>query len=238
VRALLADDSIVRVVDSDPELTLIGDSLKVSGNGYLFAVVRPEELKGKLEDYARYKFLQQLSSSVPGLKAEVRLVLLKDGKPDTAATNARVRGGRLETYEGDQFTLWVRNTGRKDAYVNILDMQPDGVINPVLPNRNMDNPIYSQDLKIPAGQEYFLPGMDKIGIAPPCGTEVYKVFVSPVEIDVQDLANTRGATKGVMRAIEKLVRNSYNLSRGAPSMSLPSADVTTSEYVFVIKPKP
>ena len=237
-RGVLVGDSAVRLVETDPELTLKGDSLKVSGNGYLFGIVTTDNLIDRLEAYARYKFLQNLSSTAPGLKVEVRLVLIKDGKRDTAATNRRIKGGRLETFEGDQFTIWIRNTGRKDAYVNILDLQPDGQINPVLPNRKMEYPINSHELKIPAGGDYFLPDTDVIGIAPPYGTEVYKVFVSPAEIDVQDLASTRGAGHGVMRAIEKLVRSSYNLSRGAEPVTLPNADVTMSEYIFLIKPKP
>src|SRR6202000_349725 len=39
VRALLADDPGVQVVETGAELVLKGDSLKVSGNGYLFALV-------------------------------------------------------------------------------------------------------------------------------------------------------------------------------------------------------
>jgi metacaspase-1 len=238
VRALLADDPVVMIVDSDPELMLVGDSLKVSGNGYLFGIATTDDLKDKLEAYARYKFLQNLSSDVAGLRVDVRLLLLKNGKPDTAATKRRIRNGRLETYDGDSLTLRVRNTGKKDAYVNILDMQPDGIIHPVLPNRNMEYPILSHNLKIPVGQVYYLPSQDFIGISPPCGTEVFKIFVSPSEIDVQDLANTRGAGDGVLKAIEKIVRDSYDLSRGAETYSLPNADVTTSEYLFLIKPKP
>lgn len=238
IKALLADEPVVRLVDSNSDLTLVGDTLKVSGNGYVFGVAGTDELKERLEAYARYKFLQGLGSTVAGLKVEIGLVLLRNGKPDTALTARRVRNGRLETYDGDSLTLWIRNTGRKDCYVNILDMQPDGMIGPVIPNRKMEYPILSHDLKIAPGQEYFLPNQDYINIMPPFGTEVYKVFVSPVEIDVQDLANSRGAGSGMMQAIEKMVRSSYDLSRGGETYSMPNADVTTSEYVFLIKPKP
>lgn len=238
LRTLLADEPVVRLVDSNSDLTLVGDTLKVSGNGFVFGVAGPDELKEKLEAYARYKFLQGLGSTVPGLKAEIGLVVLKDGKPDTALTARRMRNGRLETYDGDSLTLWIRNIGRKDCYVNILDMQPDGMIGPVIPNRKMDYPILSHELKIVPGQEYFLPSQDYVRITPPCGTEVFKIFVSPVEIDLQDLATSRGAGSGVMQAVERMVRSSYNLSRGGETYSMPNADVTTSEYIFLIKPKP
>jgi hypothetical protein len=169
----------------------------------------------------------------------VKLLLTRNGRPDTAETNRRIKGGRLEVYDKDVLTLWIHNTGARDAYVNILDMQPDGLINPVLPNRNLSYPIYSHDLKIPAGQEYYLPAGDVISVGPPFGTEVYKVFASESEIDVEDLAVTRGAgRKGVMTEIEKLIQNSYGLSRGAGSASTANADVTTSEYLFLIKPRP
>jgi metacaspase-1 len=238
IRQLLADDAVVTVVDSNSDLTLFGDTLKVSGNGYVFGFAGAGELKDKLEAYARYKFLQSLSSTVFGLKAEVGLVLLKNGKPDSAATALRMRNGRLETYDGDSLTLWIKNTGRKDEYVNIIDLQPDGLIGPVVSNKQMGIPIEAHNLKLSPGQVDPLPTLDYVGIQPPCGTEVYKIFVSPVQIDVQDLANTRGGGNGVMQTIEKMVRGSFSLSRGGQTYSMPNADVTTSEYIFLIKPKP
>jgi hypothetical protein len=239
IRSMLAGDSAVQIVETNPELTLVDSSLKISGNGYTFAMVTGENLTEKLQAYAQYKFLQQLSSTIPGVSVEVKLLLTRNGRPDTAETNRRIKGGRLEVYDKDVLTLWIHNTGARDAYVNILDMQPDGLINPVLPNRNLSYPIYSHDLKIPAGQEYYLPAGDVISVGPPFGTEVYKVFASESEIDVEDLAVTRGAgRKGVMTEIEKLIQNSYGLSRGAGSASTANADVTTSEYLFLIKPRP
>jgi len=242
VRTSLADLPIV-AFGPNPVLTLVrgpqADTLKVSANGYVFATVRNvAELKTKLQAYAQYTFLQSLKGEVPGVQVEVRLLLLKNGRPDTAATQLRMKGGLLETYNKDRLALLVRNTGTKDAYVNILDLQPDGIINSVLPKRAMAYPIPPQDLKIPAGGEYWLPAGDHIDISPPYGTEVFKVFACESEIDVESLASTtRGGGKAVMTAIEQMIRNSYGMSRGAiPSSG--NADATTSEYIFLIKPKP
>ena len=108
----------------------------------------------------------------------------------------------------------------------------------MLPDHRLDFPIYSHDLKIPAGSDYVLPNKDKIGIGPPCGTEIYKVFASESEIDVEQLAMTRGQAKGVMTGIEKLIQNSYGAARGATPVNAENADATTFNYVFQINPKP
>jgi hypothetical protein len=109
-----------------PELTLVKgpqlDSLKVSGNGSLFALTNIDGLKDKLGDYARYKFIRNLSGVVSGVQVDVRLVLVKNGVPDTVETNRRIKSDGLETTVGEVYPLWIRNTGIKDAYVNILDL--------------------------------------------------------------------------------------------------------------------
>ena len=66
-----------------------------------------------------------------------------NGKLDTTAIKNKMINNSFIANEGDTLTLKIKNTGMKDVYVNILDMQPDGTINPILPNSNLYYPIYA-----------------------------------------------------------------------------------------------
>ncbi len=248
----LQDVPGVRIVTRAPALTLVkgleNDTLKVSGNGYVFDKVRPaaensSDLQQKLQNYAQYMFLQSLSCELPGVQVDIRLFLWKPGGiADTAATALRMKGGRFEAHDGDLLTLCIRNSGTQLVYVNVLDLQPDGRINAILPNTtNLEVPITSNQLALPPGREYWLPANDHIQIAPPCGTEIFKVFASTTEINLENLANTRGGADPAhpLTMMEQLVRSSYQGSRGGTPTSVPSQpDAATFDYVFLIKPKP
>jgi hypothetical protein len=78
-----------------------------------------------------------------------------------------------------------------------------------------------------------------ICIDPPYGTEVFKVFASESEIDLEKVATPDFTTRGrgrVLGALEKLVRNTYEMSRGDMD-TIGGDDATTSEVLFIIKPK-
>lgn len=247
----LQDMPEIRVVAKAPMLTLVKgtgkDTLKVSGNGYVFATVQPAgsgigDLRSKLENYARYVFLQSLSCQLPGVQVEMRLFLRKsDGTADTAATLLRMKQGRFESHEGDSLTLWIRNNGTQLVYVNVLDLSPDGEIAAILPNMMHSRvKIGPEELALPPGREYWLPKPDLIRIGPPDGTEVFKLFASPEMINLENLANTRGGVDPSHRPtmMEQLIRMSYNGTRGGELTSANTPDAATTDYIFLIKPKP
>jgi hypothetical protein len=74
---------------------------------------------------------------------------------------------------------------------------------------------------------------------PPDGTEIFKVFASPEMINLENLANTRGAPdkSHPPTMMEKLVRLSYNGTRGGELASATTPDAATLDYIFLIKPK-
>jgi hypothetical protein len=171
----------------------------------------------------------------------MKLYLRKpDGSPDSAATAARMKGGRFEAHDGDLLTLWIRNNGTQTVYVNVLDLQPDGGINPILPNLRGNVKIGPDQLAVPAASEYVLPADDFIRIGPPYGTEVFKLFASPAEINLENLANTRGGSdpSHPPTMMEQLIRASYRGTRGGEMGSDSQPDAATFDYLFLIKPKP
>lgn len=209
-------------IDNNPELIVVRgkneDSIKVCSNGFLFETVKNAitdsiGFKNILESYARYKYLQSLSSKAEGVRVDVQLIPYFNGKPDTGKIKERTINNNFTAYDKDTLRLRIRNTGTEDVWVNILDMQPNGVINPVLPNRSKS--IYPGDLKLVAGGENMT---YNVIISPPFGTEVFKIFASKSEINLADIVTSKGAaSRGgkPFSALEKLVNKSYAISRGA-----------------------
>ncbi|HTB51790.1 MAG TPA: caspase family protein [Ferruginibacter sp.] len=228
-----------------PELLIIKgrgeDSIKIAGNGYLFKTIKnavndSTELKEDLQKYAQYKFLQSLQVNDPTVSFDVKLVPVINGRADTSKINSKMVNGVYEFREKDTVTLWIKNTGIEDAYINILDMQPDGIINPILPNRAQN--IYPNELKLNAGSEYMFPPQKySLVIYPPYGTEVFKIFGSSTEIDLESITSTKGeGTRGNLSVLEGLVKNSYG-TRGAQGTDVNNADGTTNNLLFRILPR-
>jgi hypothetical protein len=238
---------------STPELLICKggdmDSLKISSNGFLFSTVSKIavdslDLLSKLASYARFKFLQKMSSQVEDLNVDITLVPIINQLPDSNAIRGRMVNNTFTVYDQDSLAIWISNTGKKDAYVNILDLQPNGIINPILPNRKMQ--VYPHDLKISAGETYHFPVQKYfLQIGPPFGTEVFKIFISEQEIDLEQIATFGlvGKKGNPVSALEKLIARTYGLTRGlSGDVQVLNDDnnaigATTKEIVFIIRPK-
>lgn len=223
----------------NPQLQLVKggkDSIKFVETGFVFAVVdnstsNTNALTDALQRYAQYKFLTDLQINDPDINIEVRLVPYVNGKADTAAVKVKVIN---EFGEGDKFVLWVNNKSKSDVYINILDIQPDGIINSVFPFKKKG--IEPGDLKIQKGETHLFSNYP-ITVSPPYGIEVFKIFASKELIDIEDLATTRGiGTRGSLSVLETLLQKSYN-SRGAGPEDLSNKDGSTYNLVFQINPK-
>lgn len=203
-----------------PELILVKgegvDSLKIVSNGFVYNTVSQTditELKDAIQNYAQYKLLQNEIKN-PDIKFEVKLVPIINGKADTANIDSKMVNGILEFTDSDSIAIWVSNQSSRAVYFNILDMQPDGVINPVAPNAR--NSIYSRDLKVDRGVSGFILKDYFLTISPPYGMEVFKVFVSFDEINMEMITTTRGANaRGNLNSFESLVKKSFGATRGA-----------------------
>jgi metacaspase-1 len=167
---------------------------------------------------------------------EVKLVPFVNRKPDTAAIAKKMVNGIFEINVGDSMVVWVKNTSDIPLYLNILDIQPDGIINPIFPitKRLPQKSITPAELKIEAGEEKLL-GNFKIEIGPPIGLEVFKIFVSATMIDMEKVANRDVSTRGNFSFLQKLVDKSYNIStRG--NVSAGAANGTVYTMLFRINP--
>lgn len=240
-------------ISEQPDLWLVKgaekDSILIASNAACFASVpellsNPTVLKEQLRRYGQYQFLLGLQEQMIDQKVVVNLLPVVNGQIDTSILSKKTINGILEFEEADQVTLSIHNQGKKPVYVNILDLQPDGIINAILPYKNAPDGkrnYMPQDLRIMPGQAYIFEPKDFIiKLSKPYGTEVFKVFVSEKEIDLEPMATKKfqsGNTiqkRGDLTQIENLLIDSYQpiIKRGGGS-----ADGSITDLLFRIKPK-
>jgi hypothetical protein len=226
-----------------PELIILpgekNDSLIIALSGYLFDTLKlsgdySNSLRMTLLRYCQYKFLQELEIKDPTLKIEIDFVPILKGVPDLKNTDTYIKNGRVVLNEGDSFAIRIVNKSSRAVYVNAVDIQPDGIINAVLPRKS--NNILPSGLRIPAGAS----GVYKpFVIAKPYGTEILKIFVSRTEIDMEGIANTRGRiSRGNFSFLEQLFQDSYQIgTRGLATNHLKNTNGSVFNFIFDITPK-
>lgn len=200
-----------------------------------------ENLKKQLKRYTKIQYLRSIESLQRDLQANIQFFLMKDGDVDSSLTRSRYANGRLELKEGDEVKLQVINTGDRSFYINIVDIQPDGVVNPILPNRKLKDvfgrhaPVTAEDCKVEKGDTLkILDGMS-ITIAPPYGNEIFKIFLSAQRIDLEELLTAssvllRSGSRGALSRIEEIfadAENGYSRARGGE-------DTATTEQIGTI----
>lgn len=230
--------SMVGTPDLLIEKTEAQEVIKVATNGYVFANLKnatdTAELKTAINRYAQYQFLQKLVVKDTNTMAQVKLIPIVNGKADEQWMKAKFEERAYEFADGDSVMLWIKNPGKKDVYVNILDMQPDGVINTFLPNREQE--IYPSDLKIAAGETRTFPNY-VIVMGEPYGMEVLKVFVTTKEINLEGLATPKTVTaRANLGMLEGLVAESgATATRGPKVVSVKEAEGSVYNLLFRIK---
>lgn len=130
-----------------------------------------------------------------------------------------------------QYVLKIKNTGNKDCYISAIEIQPDDIINVLLPYKNLDPSSY-----------LLKPGEEKTWLhirrfTEPFGTEVFKVFATSSIINIRSIIQSKGiATKGDMQTLEVLLNDSYMGTRGdSPSGFDANNSGTIKNIIFEIK---
>lgn len=199
-----------------------GWALRYANTGSVFAddldLSNTEELRDLMKRYDRFRYLQNLKFSERGLSAKVELVFLdENGNIDPAKMNSRMKFGRMELRVGDEVYLKITNTGVKKFYINIVDIQPDGKINPVIPNKNLRDinnnpaPIRWEQCTVNKGDSLFFRDLS-ITIGPPLGEETFKVFLSSDPLDLEEMLTSNSTnnsqSRGVLNNLAKIFKDS------------------------------
>ena len=221
-----------------PDLVLVKgtghDSIFIANNGFLFATTEKKSLEENLKTFSKYKYLKELEVKDPSIHVEVKLGKMENGKIEFAKPMGTVKG--YEYQVGEVMVIAVNNKGAEDIYINILDFQPDGVVNALFPNKSLKKPIQASELKIPAGKEIVFKDY-QVRIGPPLGSEVLKVFISNQEIDMEGVAREFKA-KNFMNALETLVSEAPEMaSRGGDVLNLTEAKGVVFNIPFQIRAK-
>jgi hypothetical protein len=246
IRTAFKDQPLIQF-EGEPELLLrkgqASDSIKIASNGYLYYAPPSlpagiDSLRTVMQNYLQYTFLRDLDIRDTAANISCGLILFKNSVPDQAHTPPHIINGRYEFSEGDSVVVWVENRSSTPVWINILDMQPNGFINAIFPRRRMMRyPINPEDLQVaPRSRRTFF--KYPIGLSPPFGTEVFKVFAARQKIDLEFIDNTRGQKpRGNFTVLERLVKHSYNLGIKGDLSGIGKADGSIQNLLFRIKPR-
>jgi hypothetical protein len=194
-----------------------------------------KELTGCLDTFLRYQFLKSYTLDDSNYRISVRLLPYLNNNVDTSLLHSKLENGVLTLKKDDQIVVEVTNHSRNQIYFNIVDMEPTGRINAVMPRKHPDKKknILASDLTVPPGKTIIFDSFP-IKISPPYGEEVFKIFVSNKILDLEYITgNTRDVKTDITSDLERVFKNSYRSgSRG----DLGSKDGSVINVPFIIAP--
>ncbi len=197
------------------------------------------DLKEKLSGIARVEFLKKIKIQDHDYPLEVEFipVILDNNDNETERKNIDdyTNNGTIELPLNTHFKLKIKNKGHSNCYFNIIDIQPDGKINSVMPN-NAKN-LTSEDCFVKAGQEieltkYFI-------IARPTGNEIFKVFVTPEPLNLEPIVSSFGSRgsegrgANMLNGFEEILSEAYG-TRGGPGNPIYISEGSVYNIVFKI----
>jgi hypothetical protein len=219
----------------------------------------PGALMRALEAETRWRMVAALERRDPRVQVDVRVVPVDVTVDASGAVSGATRkpapkrgaGGQAILALGDYFMVEVRNSGSLDAYVTVLDLSPDGTINPIWPHPRLGAQV--QENKIHAAVDpqkaawALIPYPYVFRIGPPAGNEIIKAIATDVPADFAALltpARSAGIGRGEEAAqktpVGRLLASVTRGTRG-PSLATEPPDPTfwsTGSFTFVIPPAP
>jgi len=203
-----------------------------------------------VKDYSQGMFIKNLELNDENYKVEIEFIPVvpesfdANGEPtadkygnyiikDTLNIEDFIVDGNIEFKETDIVMIKIINTGKLDAFFSIIDIQPDGIINPFYPTGS----IKPQECFVESGKSYVPRDFIINGFGEPFGKEVIKVFANAKVIDLSPIITERGVgTRGVSNSLGSLMKSSYQ-TRGpkARTGSVSNKDTgSTIMYPFTI----
>jgi len=190
--------------------------------------------------YAQSRFIREIAMEDDDIQIETELWPVKDVEwtDEKKKTFSQFTYDTTYYYEANrsydpnkQYVLKIKNTGTKNCYISAIEIQPDDVINVLLPYQNAD-----------ASSYMLKPGEEKTWLhirrfTEPFGTEVFKVFATSSVINLRSIVQSKGAaTKGDMQTMELLLNDSYMGTRGdSPSGFDANNSGTIKSIVFEVR---
>jgi hypothetical protein len=112
--------------------------------------------------------------------------------------------GNFVITEGAPFIIRVKNQGSKAGYFNVLDIDPLNKGNVIAPYFNSSEKAADFELKL--GQELILPRDGSYyKVTPPYGMETLKLIVTDQVVDLRDVFNSNGLSRGTVSPVERMI---------------------------------
>jgi hypothetical protein len=183
---------------------------------YTFDTIRPDkqfadELNNAIQRYTQFTFLKSYEIKDPKFNITARFIPYINGKPDTTLIPSKQRNGLYEFVVGDKFVIEITNHNSNKVYFNILDIEPTGNINAIMPRSGVtkEKPI---DLYV-EGNTTRLFDEISVTIYPPIGDEIFKFFVSDKPLYMEYIATNKGTNSRNMSSdLDRVFKNSFKPS--------------------------
>ncbi|MCB9245285.1 MAG: caspase family protein [Flavobacteriales bacterium] len=206
----------------------------------LMAQYKNQSDLGKVEERVKQKirgdFVKNLELSDPSLDVRFEFIPLRveNGEvKDTLNIQSISKAGMMEISASTmEVAIRVTNLGKRKAFFNIIDIQPDGAINGILPDPEQRHDPY--EFQIGPGESRIVDGY-RIEFGEPYGTELFKLFATEEPVDFSPII-TQQATRGSKNPMEALFDESYSVShRGGKSKVVVSSDMNASTHNVTFK---
>lgn len=209
------------------------DSVKLSADQPILKATANKFLR-KIRSYLQGMFIKKMDMEASDIKVSFKMVKVDDIEAGMTLDNIPViqndAGGVKKIPVGTQIQILVHNEGIKPAFFTLLDLQPDNMINSLLP----DDHTTAEELRILPGQKILLSNRWVIG--EPLGQEMFKLISSSKPIDLKSTLGTRGFSE--KSPFEKLFLETKDeesfQTRGGKAISLPAADLNIFTDTFTI----
>ncbi|MBK6352786.1 MAG: caspase family protein [Saprospiraceae bacterium] len=188
----------------------------------------------KLKEYLHGDFIRKLELEGSDIKVSFKIIPLDSIVDEKDVDNLKYLNvdisGSKQLSLSTKVKILIVNEGIKPAYFTLLDVQPDNVINVLLPSgaatRKRCGSLPDQKILFPVEFE--------IGV--PLGNEVFKLISSDKPIDLKATLGTRG---GVQQSpFEKLFNETKSedsmQTRGGKPVSFPMSEINIYSDSFII----
>lgn len=228
--------------DQDPEVrveyTASGYNIVLADGSKPFNPVETDKAVNiLLQDFMQGKMLREVSFNDPDINVELELrPVLLDGIDimEIATADSRKVNGVAEYADEETLLFQLKNKGGKDAYINILEISPNGRVKVVLPDYS--NNQNAADFRLKSGDSVVVQTF-AYQATKPYGKYVLKLFATAEPISFKHIFATRGegSGPGYEHPAAQYFRYTYNATRSENLSLSASGAGTTTEFTYILK---
>lgn len=204
-------DSKVRIVYTKGGIQFINQLSNVIVDS-LHKNLNQQQFEQTIQKYCRSEYLKSYIVIDSNFQYEARILPATKTSNNTYQIDSTQSNfnGNLKIKAGTSVVISITNKGLKRIYFNVMDIEPNGKINAIMPKKNIK--IYKEDLFVEPGETKTFTQFP-VKIYPPYGNEVFKIFVSKSPFDLEYIGATRSVST-FSNDLEKIFNNINNTRSG------------------------